>query len=103
MNALNGRESVPNTLRPPPSYRPLETRRQRIARFVDEQLRALDGYAHKNGRPLSGRSIEMLGQPCPGGWYSAHGYNDRGCRCEGCRTAMSRARTAYNQRRRAAA
>lgn len=85
------RESVPNSLRPPPGYEPPLTRTQ-SARLAFSDVRRRQERAGVNGRPLSPRSRLMQGQPCPTGHNSEYAYNDLGCRCEGCREAHRVAR-----------
>lgn len=90
---MAGRESVPNSLRPPPGYMPALTVRQH-ARLAADQAKRDREHIGWNGHPLSPRALAMLGQPCPLGRCSEHGYNDLGCRCPGCREAHRAARLA---------
>jgi hypothetical protein len=97
-----GRESVPDSLKPPPGYTAAPTRLQLERRAADERARREIGFV-PIGRPLSPRSVQMLGQPCPGGWASNNGYCKHACRCEYCREAHRVKRLARLRRARAAA
>ena len=81
------RESVPNTLLPPPGYMPAATALQVEREQRSRIARVLAGRVNDNGRPLSPRAVAMLGQPCPYGKGTDNTYNKRGCRCEACRLA----------------
>jgi hypothetical protein len=97
-----GRESVPDSLKPPPGYRPELTPLQRARLELDVHARTRAGLV-PIGRPLSPRSVRMLGRPCPGGWASDNGYCKHACRCEQCREAHRVKRLRRLRRARAAA
>lgn len=63
-----------------------------VRSLLDREARTRNGIVNATGRPLSPRAVRMLGVDCPGGWNSENGYNDHGCRCEGCRLAHRAAR-----------
>jgi hypothetical protein len=96
-----GRESVPDTLRPPPGYAPAPTRLQLERQAAAERARRSLGLVPV-GRPLSPRSVLLLGRPCPGGWSSDNGYCKHACRCEQCRAAHRVKRLRRLRRARAA-
>lgn len=97
--AERGEQTIPNTLYPPRRYTPEPTAKEKLRQQISDERRNRAGLI-PFGRPLSPRAVKMFGQPCPHGYTTEHGYNDKGCRCESCRALHRERRLARLRRQR---